>query len=114
MAIEHITPEWIAGDTEVLEFIIGDDRGIPLDLTDYTGRMQIRGSVNGLVLAEVEAIVDTSLSSMQFVFTPELTAALRVGGTVVNFVYDAESVSPSGVVTTEVYGTIPVRTDITR
>lgn len=114
MAIEHITPEWIAGDTEVLEFIIGDDRGLPIDLTDYTGKMQIRDSVNGMVMAEATATVDTSLSSMQFLFSPTETAKLRGGASIVNFVYDAESVSGTGVVTTEVYGTIPVRTDITR
>lgn len=76
--------------------------------------MDIRDSVNGLVLATVDAIVDTDISSMQFVFTPTLTEPLRGGATIVNFVYDAESVSPTGVKTTEVYGTIPVRTDITR
>lgn len=114
MALEYNTPEWISGDTESLEFIIADERGLPISLVDYEGKMQIRDSINGIVLAEAAATIDTALSSMKFTFTPENTAKLRGGAGIAHFVYDAESVSGTGVVTTEVYGTIQVRTDVTR
>ena len=114
MALEYNPPEWIAGDTKSIEFIIGDDRGIPIDITDYTGKMEIRGSTNGIVLATSIATIDTSINSMKFEFLPEETANLRAGSSIATYVYDAESVSGTGVVTTEIYGLISVRTDITR
>lgn len=114
MAINYNPPEWIAGDSESLAFIIADDRGVPIDdITDWTGSMAIRKTANGLVLASSAAVIDTTLKSMTFNFTPTQTAAFRAAGDG-DYLYDAESVQPDGTVTTEVRGVIPIVGDITR
>lgn len=113
MATEYNTPEWITGDTESLAFIITDDTGAPLNLTGYTGKMQVKASVNGISLAESTAVIDATAGKMTFNFTATQTANLR-GSAPGTLIYDAQSTSDTGVVTTEIYGNIPVRLDITR
>ena len=91
---------------------------VPVDLTSYSARMQMRSSptaaVAGVSLtstptASGQLIMGGSLGTIQVYITDVATAALSGGG-----VYDLEIISPLGDVTRLVQGTYAVSPNVTR
>jgi hypothetical protein len=102
------------GATKTLRFIWKDSEGVPVDLTSYTARMQLRRTVSsdtvvaelttengGIVLGGTDGTVDVE-------FSAELTAGLSKDG-----VYDLELES-AGVVTRLVQGNFTLSREVTR
>lgn len=110
MTVEYNPPTWTAGDDESLSFF-KTAGGSRVDLSGYTGLMQVRSGTGDLII-ESEADIDSD-SRVTFKFSNEGTKAFR-GNLVTPFKYDAELVSPAGLVKTELKGVIIVDKDITR
>lgn len=102
------------GATKVLRFVWKDSNGVPVDLSGYTARMQLRKTVTnpavaaelttengGILLGGVDGTVDVE-------FSAELTAGLSKDG-----VYDLELES-AGVVTRLVQGNFTLSREVTR
>lgn len=113
MAIIYNPPEWTAGDTESLQYRITDEFGAAIDITGYTGTMQVRSTFDGALIATSTGVLNVDDSTITYTFPPLQTANFRSTGAG-NYLYDAETVSPNGVTTTDVRGTIAVVMDITR
>lgn len=106
------------GDTYKATFTYVASDGIPVDLTGYTAKMQIRQKANspdpapveitdqdGIVLGDAEGTVEITLSSEN---TGTNLESLKSG------VYDLELTSPAGVVTTIVGGKVEFVDQVTR
>lgn len=93
----------------------GSDR-VPIDLTGYTARMQVRPSIpSATVLANLTTEnggieIEPLAGEITLMLTDEQTAALPSG----TWVYDLELVSAGGEVTRTIEGGFVVRPEVTR
>lgn len=93
---------------------------VPLDLTGYEFRGQIRRSErSSSVIAEFSFDnYDPANGEYEFWLSDEQTSALPAGSTMgaaqSNYVYDIEMESPDGDVTSLLYGKIRVQAEVTR
>lgn len=86
----------------------------PAPLTGYTARMEIKDRVGGTILVSLTSpssgiAIDTNLSTVTVTIDAVTTAAI----TKLNGVYDLELVSPAGVVTPLLYGSVTVQQEVT-
>lgn len=104
------------GTTLLKPIVWKDSAGVPVNLTGYTARMQVRQSTSAAdVLLELSTtnsrISITPLTgTVTLIFTPEVTSAItwRRGK------YDLELTSADGTVTRLIEGEITVSKEITR
>ncbi len=104
------------GDSFTHQLIWKDLTGTPIDLSDYSARMQVRRSLaSSAFICEVTDLFNGQLvlggkaGTIDIVLTPSETDIETEEN-----VYDLEVTSPTGVVTTLVHGDFLVRQDITR
>ena len=89
--------------------------GDPINLTDYTARMQVRERfVSATPVLSLVSPTNITLggSSGSIVVTASATAMTAVGAG--DYVYDLEMVASNGVVTRLLQGTFKVRPEVTR
>lgn len=104
------------GATLILPFVWKDSAGVPINLTGYTARMQIRASKTSTAVLLSATTADNTLQitaadgKVTIVLPEATTAAItwRRG------VYDLELVSAGGVVTRLVEGAVAVSREVTR
>lgn len=114
--IKYTLPDCWQGKTFEQPFVFKDSFGQEINLTGYTGRMQVRTSAdatdviielssnNGrITIDEINGIVTLFISATD-------TAALAPG----SFKYDLELVTGSGRVYCPIYGTFKVKAEVTR
>lgn len=104
------------GATFQLNLIWKDSGGNPIDLTDYTARMQVRQKYTSDEAAlslstENGTIVMGGVSGTVNISAP---AADTANLSIKTGVYDVEIVSPSGVVTRLIEGCVVVSPEVTR
>lgn len=99
-----------------LSFLFADENNIPLNLTGYTARMQLRTSYTAPTPA-----IELTTENNRIVFTPlegKMTLSLPASVTTTiaprNYVYDVELISPTGFVTRAVEGDAIVTPEVTR
>ena len=97
-------------------FLWKDSAGAVINLTGYTGRMQVRPSVSSetiyldMTTANGQIIITANTGSIQLLLSATTTNAIEWS----KAKYDLEIVSGAGVVTRLVYGNIDVSKGITR
>lgn len=104
------------GATFTHQFVWNDSNGVPIDITGYTARMQIRQTV-GSVGFEVELTTENggitlggALGTVDLLISATATAALDF----LAAVYDLELVSPTSIVTRLVKGSVVLDKEVTR
>lgn len=85
----------------------------PVPLTGYTARMKIKDRIGGTVLAELVSPTDITLDTANFTITLIIAAAASELWSFTRGVYDFEVVSPTGVVTALLSGTVTVTKEVT-
>lgn len=104
------------GATFSLSFRWKDDAGVPIPLTGYTARMQVRASVSApvplleLSVANGRLVIDAPAGRVTIALDPATTAAMAWK----RGVYDLELVSPAGDVVRLVSGAVTVSREVTR
>ena len=104
------------GTTLNKSFVWKSSDGVVIPLTGYTARMQVRTSqaspdvLLSLTTADATIVITPNAGKVTLALTPAATSAItwRRGK------YDLEIVSPTGVVTRLLSGTIEVSREITR
>lgn len=95
-----------------------DGDGLPVDLTGYTARMQMRRNVNS-----TEALIEMTDANGRLVFDADrttgklqmvLSAADTAALSAPNAVYDLELISAGGVVTRLLEGAVAISKEVTR
>lgn len=104
------------GTTVSIDFQYQTSAGVPITLTNYTARMQARPTVSSAV-----TVMDCTTANGQLVVTANtgtvtlsLTATQSAALDFQTAVYDLEIVSPTGVVTRLVEGTVTLSREVTR
>jgi hypothetical protein len=86
----------------------------PQDLTDYEARMTIKNRVGGTEIASfTSADGDIEVDEANYTITLTISATDTAAYDFRNGVYDLEMVSPSGVVTLLMYGTVVLTNEVT-
>ena len=104
------------GSTLSVLFTLKDEAGTALNLTGYEVRMQIRSSyTSSTVVLNLSTtlgtiLLDPLLGKITITATAAVTAALPAK----RYVYDIETVSPTGFVTRFVQGNVVVSPEVTR
>ncbi|MGH9931345.1 MAG: hypothetical protein ACREA9_19235 [Pyrinomonadaceae bacterium] len=89
--------------------------GAIIDLTGYTGRMEIRASVDdAVVLYDSTIFGDITINGSQGDVILEIPSSVTKAWTWLNAVYDLEIVSGSSKVTRLVMGTVVISREVTR
>lgn len=86
-----------------------DENGDALDLTDYTGRAQMRKSPTATTKKDFTVAVNEA-GSITLSMTSAYTAAITAG----RYMYDAEIISSANAVTRVIEGIVTVTPEITR
>lgn len=104
------------GKTFELPFFFKDSNDKIIKLDGYTGRMQLRSSLDATTV-EIELttdngriIIDAERGSVTLYLAAEDTASLRIG----SFKYDLELITASGRVYGPFYGKVKVKGEVTR
>lgn len=104
------------GTTVSIDFQYRTSAGVPIPLTSYTARMQARPTQSSAV-----TVMDATTTNGQLVVTGAtgtvtlaLTATQSAALDFDRAVYDIEIVSPAGVVTRLVQGTVTLSREVTR
>lgn len=103
------------GATWTVSLTYNDGEGNPVDLTDYTARMQARESyTSATTVLDIDSSDGITLGgtagSIQINVNATTTAAIGAA----QYVYDMELVSNSGEVTRLIEGTLVVTPEVTR
>lgn len=85
----------------------------PVPLTGYSARMKIKDRIGGTVLAELISPTDITIDEVNFTIGYVIDAAASELWTFTRGVYDFEVVSPTGVVTALLSGTVTVTKEVT-
>jgi hypothetical protein len=85
----------------------------PVPLTGYTARMKIKDRIGGTVLDSLVSPTDIVLDAANFTITVTIAASVSEAWTFTRGVYDLEVVSPTGVVTALLSGTVTVTKEVT-
>lgn len=85
----------------------------PVPLVGYTARMKIKDRVGGTLLVELVSPTDIAIDTANFTITMTIAAAASELWTFTRGVYDFEVVSPLGVVTALLSGTVTVTKEVT-
>lgn len=113
-ATYNITVE--QGATFTLDLVYKDNVGTPIDLTGYTARMQIRRSYSAtsplatFTTENGRIVLGTTDGTVSVTGEAALTASIGVR----NAVYDLELISPTGVVTRLIRGSVSVSPEVTK
>lgn len=104
------------GTTFNKEFIWKDVNGDPVNLSGYTARMQVRGTVSSadVLLSMTTENSRITLGGAAGTIDLDLTAADTAGITWRRGVYDLELVSSNGTVTRLLQGVITISREVTR
>jgi hypothetical protein len=114
---ETTTLEIYAGDDDSFIFEYMEDDGVtPIDITGYTGQMQMRTkSSNPTASYDQVATVDGPNGKLTFPINDVQSSALNTDNKrTVSYVFDVEIVSPSGDKTTIIGGSVNVCPQVTR
>lgn len=104
------------GATFIKDLVWKDSTGTAIDVTGYTARMQIRrnkSAVDVLLTATTEngyITMGTTDGAIDIEIPDTVTAAL----TATRGMYDLEVISPGGVVTRLIEGTVEISREVTR
>lgn len=92
-----------------------DENGDPINVTDYTARMQVREryTSTSTVLSLVSP-TNISLGGSSGTVVVTVSASSMAGVTAGDYVYDLEMVASNGVVTRLLQGTFSLRPEVTR
>jgi hypothetical protein len=113
-ATYHMTID--QGTTVSIDFQYRTSAGVPIPLTSYTARMQARPTQSSAVTvmdcttANGQLVVTGATGTVTLALTATQSAALDFD----RAVYDIEIVSPAGVVTRLVQGTVTLSREVTR
>jgi len=88
---------------------------LPVDITGYTAKMQVRASADSSVIVELStsngrAVISGALGKTTLTLTASETTALAAG----NYFYDLNLTSPSAVVTKILEGSFVVEVSVTQ
>lgn len=119
MAVNVDLPIAYKGDTyctDPMQYKVGDE---PFVLTDMTLKCQVRKSVDSGVIGELTPVVEDAVNCW---FHLEATAAIMAGfptigytpSQTVSFYYDVQAYGPGGYTKTLIYGTLPIRPEVTQ
>lgn len=114
--MSKLTLKFYQGDTYQHRLTWNDSDSVPINLTGYTCRMQVRQSVaaEDVVFESSDAEGDITLGGLagtiDLLIPTEKTSLLVLS----RYVYDLELTAPDGIVTTLVYGTLNVTAEVTR
>lgn len=104
------------GATFVRQFKWTDENEVPIDLTGYSARMQVRTAVKAS-----EVVVELTTANGQIVLYPaegkielSMTATVTAALPDKRCVYDLEVVAPSGTVTRLLQGAFVISPEVTR
>lgn len=89
--------------------VITDETGEPIDITEFTGRSQIRRHYTSL--AAIDFFIDIGNEGVVTLALPANTSSNMASG---RYVYDVELVSPTGVVSRVVEGVVSINPEVTR
>ena len=104
------------GKTYEEPFRFQDASGTVIDMTGWTGRMQIRTAADAatyeieLTTENGRIIIDEEAGKVTLYLTDDLTAALTPG----SFVYDLELTTSTGRVYGPLYGGVSVKAEVTK
>jgi hypothetical protein len=104
------------GSTLEVQFSLKDEAGLALNLTGYEVRMQIRTSYNATaVILNLSTFLGTIvLEPLEGKITIKASAEVTAALVPKRYVYDIETVSPTGFVTRIVQGNVVVSPEVTR
>jgi hypothetical protein len=103
------------GATFKLDLVWRDSAGDPIDLTDYSARMQVRQSVRSdTTELNLVSPADIALGGLAGTIAVTASATDTAAMTIKRGVYDLEVVSASGVVTRLLQGAVEVSKEVTR
>ena len=92
-----------------------DENGDPIDVTDYTARMQVRERfVSASPVLSLVSPTNLSLGGGSGTGVVTASATTMAGITAGDYVYDLEMVASNGVVTRLLQGTFKVTPEVTR
>lgn len=102
--------------SDPIQYKMGDE---PFDLTNFTLKCQVRKSVDSGVIGELTPVVEDAKNCW---FHLEAIAEIMAGfpttgytpSQTVPFYYDVQAYGPGGYTKTLIYGTFPVRPEVTR
>lgn len=104
------------GSTFVLPITWKDPSGTPINITNYSARMQIRRTVKAtdVVLSLTSPSGEIQLGGTAGTIVVTISATATDALTIVRGVYDLELQSPTGVVTRLIQGVVTVSPEVTR
>lgn len=103
------------GATFLAKFIWKDSNSVPIDLTGYTARMQIRATITStVVIAELTTTTGITLGGTTGNIELKLTATQTAAITAKVGVYDLELQDTAGFVTRLISGDIEFSHEVTR
>lgn len=92
-----------------------DENGDPIDITDYTARMQVRERfVSATPVLSLVSPTNISLGGGSGTVVITASASTMAGITAGDYVYDLEMVASNGVVTRLIQGSFKVTPEVTR
>lgn len=92
-----------------------DSTGVPVNLTGYSARMQVRATVSSAsTIFSLTSPSNITLGGTAGTITIVITAAATAAATAGDYVYDLELVSGSGVVTRLLQGCFVLDAEVTR
>ena len=92
-----------------------DSTGVPVNLTSYTARMQVRATVDAAsTIFSLTSPSNITLGGSAGTITIVISAATTAAATAGDYVYDLELVSSSGIVTRLIQGCFVLDAEVTR
>lgn len=102
--------ELYKGDYLPFRLILRDSAGVPIDLTGYTARAQIRDYIDSTVVFEFALTITPTTGTIDVILNSPISSGLLPG----SYIWDIQVTNPSGNTRTHIAGDVKVYDEVTR